>query len=71
MCDSSVCISDIVAIVQQWGLYIILRISLLGRGLYIVHETGRRLLSGLLNTNLVCRRRRLPPLLVVASCGGR
>ena len=26
--------------------------------------------SGLLS-NLVCRRRRLPPLLVVASCGGR
>ena len=30
-----------VAIVQ-WGLHIILRIWLLGRGLYIVHETGRR-----------------------------
>ena len=30
-----------VAIVQ-WGLYIILRILLLARGLYIVHETGRR-----------------------------
>ena len=30
-----------VAIVQL-GLYIMLRILLLGRGLYIVHETGRR-----------------------------
>ena len=47
----------LVAIVQL-GLYIILRTLLLGRGLYIVHETGRRQCSGLLS-NLVCRRRRL------------
>ena len=58
-----------VAIVQL-GLYTILRILLLGRGLYIVYEIGRRRWFGLLS-NLVCRRRRLPPLLVVASCGGR
>ena len=30
-----------VAIVQ-WGLYIILRVLVLGRGLYIVHKTDRR-----------------------------
>ena len=58
-----------VAIVQL-RLYTVLRTLLLGRGLYIVHEAGRRRWSGMLS-NLVCRRRRLPPLLVVASSGGR
>ena len=47
-----------------------LRILLLERGLYIVHETGRRQWSGV-PSDIVCHRRRLPPLRVVASCGGR
>ena len=52
------------------GLYTILRTLLLGRGFILCTKQVVDGGSGLLS-NLVCRRRRLPPLLVVASCGGR